>query len=129
MFVVNAVAGLVALAMALRVVPAVAQRVGRGARHPRAGARGRPAREPDLCPDRGAQATAGLAPDRAAWPRDVVLAAVFAVVELRVHEPLIDLRVFRDRQFSGAIFITVAAFFAYSGFVYFTALYLQQVRG
>src|SRR5262249_18337903 len=44
-------------------------------------------------------------------------------------EPLVDLRVFHDRQFSGAIFITVAAFFAYSGFVYFTALYLQQVRG
>ena len=60
---------------------------------------------------------------------DVVLAVVFVVVELRVREPLIDLRVFRDRQFSGAIFITVAVFFAYSGFVYFTALYLQQVRG
>ena len=60
---------------------------------------------------------------------DVILVAAFAAVETRVAQPLLDLRVFRDRQFSGAIFITAASFFAFSGFIYFTALYLQQVRG
>src|SRR5205085_866819 len=43
------------------------------------------------------------------------LIAVFVAVEVRVPHPLLDLRVFRDRQFSGAIVITVAAFFAFSG--------------
>jgi EmrB/QacA subfamily drug resistance transporter len=56
-------------------------------------------------------------------------AVAFAAVELRVREPLIDLRFFRDRQFSGAVFITVAAFFAFAGFIFLNALYLQRVRG
>jgi predicted MFS family arabinose efflux permease len=51
------------------------------------------------------------------------------VVELHVDEPLIDLGFFRDRQFSGAVFITVATFFTYAGFIFFNALYLQDVRG
>ncbi len=128
-FAVNAVAGLVALVIAIRVVPRSRSDV----------ARGLDVRGQVLAVVLLASLTYALieAP-RYGWgsPRivlllaaDVVLAIVFAVVELRVREPLIDLRVFRDRQFSGAIFITVAVFFAYSGFVYFTALYLQQVRG
>ena len=128
-FVVNAVAGLVALAIAYRVVPRSRSDVRRGL----------DIRGQLLAIVLLASLTYALieAP-RYGWtsPRivvvlvvDVVLAAVFAAVELGVHEPLVDLRVFHDRQFSGAIFITVAAFFAYSGFVYFTALYLQQVRG
>lgn len=128
-FVVNAVAGLVALVIAIRVVPRSRSEV----------ARGLDVRGQVLAVVLLASLTYALieAP-RYGWgsPRitlllaaDVVLAVVFAVVELRAAEPLIDLRVFRDRQFSGAIFITVAVFFAYSGFVYFTALYLQQVRG
>ena len=60
---------------------------------------------------------------------DVVLASAFVVVERRSREPLVDLRFFRDRQFSGAVFITVAAFFAFAGFVYENALYLQSARG
>jgi len=128
-FVLNAVVGLVALAIAVRVVPRSRSEV----------ARGLDVRGQVLSVALLASLTYALieAP-RYGWgsPRialllaaAVVLTAVFAVVELRVREPLIDLRVFRDRQFSGAIFITVAVFFAYSGFVYFTALYLQQVRG
>ncbi len=58
-----------------------------------------------------------------------VLFVAFIAVELRVDEPLIDLGFFRDRQFSGAVFITVATFFTYSGFIFFNALYLQDVRG
>jgi EmrB/QacA subfamily drug resistance transporter len=59
----------------------------------------------------------------------VVLFVAFIVAELRVREPLIDLGFFRDRQFSGAVFITAATFFSYSGFIFFNALYLQDVRG
>jgi MFS family permease len=58
-----------------------------------------------------------------------VLAVAFVTVELRTREPLIDPRFFRDRQYSGAVFITVAAFFAFSGFIFFNSLYLQEVRG
>jgi EmrB/QacA subfamily drug resistance transporter len=128
-FAANALAGLAALAIAIRVVPRSRSSVVRGL-------------------DLRGQIMAALvlasityalieAP-RYGWasPRIIgllaagtALAVVFAVVELRTRDPLIELRVFRDRQFSGAIFITVAAFFAYSGFIYFTALYLQQVRG
>ena len=60
---------------------------------------------------------------------DVFLVALFCRVELRVHEPMLDLHFFQDRQFSGVVFITVAAFFAFSGFVFFNALYLQEARG
>ena len=128
-FVVNAIAGLVALAIAIRVVPRSRSEVRRGL-----DIRGQLLAIILL----SSLTYALIEAPRYGWgsPRivlvlaaDVVLTAVFAAVELRVHEPLIDLHVFRDRQFSGAIFITVAAFFAYSGFVYFTALYLQQVRG
>lgn len=59
----------------------------------------------------------------------VLLAAAFLAVERRVREPLLDLRFFRDRQFSGTVFITVAAFFAFGGFVYENTLYLEQDRG
>jgi EmrB/QacA subfamily drug resistance transporter len=128
-FLVNAVAGVIALVIAIRVVPRSRSDI----------ARGLDVRGQVLAVVLLASLTYALieAP-RYGWgsPRitfllaaDVVLAVVFAVAELRMQEPLIDLRVFRDRQFSGAIFITVAVFFAYSGFVYFTALYLQQVRG
>jgi EmrB/QacA subfamily drug resistance transporter len=58
-----------------------------------------------------------------------VLLVAFLVTELRVEEPLLDLGFFRDRQFAGAIAITGATFFTYSGFIFFNALYLQDVRG
>jgi EmrB/QacA subfamily drug resistance transporter len=69
-------------------------------------------------------------------PRIVVVAALalasfgaFIVVERRVGEPLIDLGFFRDRQFAGAIFLAAGTFFTYGGFIYFNALFLQDVRG
>lgn len=58
-----------------------------------------------------------------------IAAVAFVAVELRRGEPLVDLHFFRDAQFSGAIFITVGAYFAFAGFVYFSGLYLQQSRG
>src|SRR4029077_18440529 len=69
-------------------------------------------------------------------PRIIAFAALalamfvaFVVVELRIAEPLGDLRFFRARQFAGAIFLSVATFFTYGGFIYLNALYLQDVRG
>jgi EmrB/QacA subfamily drug resistance transporter len=59
----------------------------------------------------------------------VAMLVAFLVVELRVGEPLIDLRFFRDRQFAGAIFVCAGTFFAFGGFIYFNALFLQDVRG
>ncbi len=128
-FAANAIAGLVALAVALRVVPRSRSAVARGFDAP-----GQVLAAVLL----GSLTYALIEAPRYGFgsPRiigllvaDVILAAVFAAVETHVAEPLLDLRVFRDRQFSGAIFITVSTFFAFSGFIYFTALYLQQVRG
>ena len=59
----------------------------------------------------------------------VAMFVAFVVVELRVEEPLIDLGFFRDRQFAGAIFVCAGTFFTYGGFIYFNALFLQDVRG
>lgn len=58
-----------------------------------------------------------------------VMLAAFLAVELRVDQPLVDLGFFRDRQFAGAIFLAVATFFTFGGFIYLNALYLQDVRG
>ncbi len=65
----------------------------------------------------------------AIFAADVVLAFAFLRVESRTTEPLLDLRFFRDRQFSGATFITVAAFFAFGGFIYENTLFLERGRG
>ena len=60
---------------------------------------------------------------------DVVLAIAFVRTERRTAEPLLELGFFRDRQFSGTVAITVAAFFAFGGFVYENTLFLEQGRG
>ena len=60
---------------------------------------------------------------------DVVLAVAFLRTERRTPEPLLELGFFRDRQFSGTVAITVAAFFAFGGFVYENTLFLEQGRG
>ena len=129
-FAANAIVGAIALVIVLRLVPssrsAVARRI--DVRRPGAG-RGLP-RDADLRADRGAALRLHLDPDRDAVRRSPrVLFVAFVVVELRVDEPLIDLGFFRDRQFAGAVFITAATFFTYAGFIFFNALYLQDVRG
>jgi predicted MFS family arabinose efflux permease len=65
----------------------------------------------------------------AIFAADVVLGVAFLLVESRTREPLLDLRFFRDRQFSGATFISVAAFFAFGGFIYENTLFLERGRG
>ncbi len=63
----------------------------------------------------------------------LVVGAVFGVVfvrRLRTGEaPLIDLRLFRDRAFSGSIVTSVIASFAMLGSAIFTTQYLQSVLG
>ena len=128
-FVVNAALGLFALIVAFRVVPR---------------SRSATARAFDLPGQLLAVALLGTltyalieAPD-VGWgsPQTIgllivsaVLAAVFAATELRVKVPLIELGFFRDKQYSAAVAITVAVFFAFGGFIYFNALYLQDARG
>jgi EmrB/QacA subfamily drug resistance transporter len=49
--------------------------------------------------------------------------------ELRVREPLLEVRFFRSAPFSGATASAVAMFMAMGGFLFLNTLYLQNVRG
>jgi MFS family permease len=49
--------------------------------------------------------------------------------ELRRVDPLIEPRFFASRPFAAATVIAVAAFTAFSGFLFLNTLYLQEVRG
>jgi EmrB/QacA subfamily drug resistance transporter len=74
---------------------------------------------------------------RSGWSTQTIVAAVLAVVALvallryepRRTDPLLDLRFFRSVPFTGATAIAVCAFGAFSGFLFLTTLYLQDVRG
>ncbi|MGZ4274816.1 MAG: MFS transporter, partial [Solirubrobacteraceae bacterium] len=66
----------------------------------------------------------------------IVLGAVSLVAfaslvgyELRVPEPLLEMRFFRSAPFSGATATAVAMFMAMGGFLFLNTLYLQNVRG
>ncbi|MFJ2033895.1 MFS transporter [Streptosporangium sp. NPDC087985] len=58
-----------------------------------------------------------------------VSAAVFAMVELRSREPMIDLSLFRSRVFSGGTLSMGLWSFGVFGIYFFTALYLQNALG
>ncbi|MCW2595506.1 MAG: transporter [Jatrophihabitans sp.] len=74
---------------------------------------------------------------RSGWSAPTVVAAVLAGLALvallryepRRTDPLIDLRFFRSVPFTGATVIAICAFGAFSGFLFLTTLYLQDVRG
>jgi EmrB/QacA subfamily drug resistance transporter len=55
--------------------------------------------------------------------------ALFCVHEPRRAEPLLDLRFFRSRPFSGAALTAVTGLSAFAGFLFLITLYLQDVRG
>ena len=55
--------------------------------------------------------------------------AAFVGVERRTAEPLIELRFFRSRPFTGAGVIAVLSFIVLGGFLFVMTLYLQEVRG
>jgi EmrB/QacA subfamily drug resistance transporter len=58
-----------------------------------------------------------------------VLLVVFVVVELRTEQPLIQLRLFRSRNFSGDGFILFCVEFALIGLTVFGAVWVQDVLG
>jgi len=59
----------------------------------------------------------------------VVAAALFVVVEQRVRNPLVPLRIFGSRALSFATISVILNFFAFYGVIFFVALYLQEVHG
>jgi EmrB/QacA subfamily drug resistance transporter len=128
-FAVNAIAGVIALAIVLRVVPASRSRISR-----RIDVAGQLLVTGFLALLTYALIEAprfgfGSARIVTVGALSVAMFVAFIVVELRVDEPLIDLGFFRDRQFSGAVFLAAATFFTYGGFIYFNALFLQDIRG
>ena len=76
-------------------------------------------------PDRGWTATATLAEIAGG----LVALAVFVGWELRTRNPLIDLRVFRNRAFSAAAGSVTVVFFALFGSLFVLTQYLQLVLG
>jgi MFS transporter, DHA2 family, multidrug resistance protein len=59
----------------------------------------------------------------------VLVGVAFIVRQALSEEPMIDLRLFRSRGFSGAVVLNMAAMFAIVGFAIFATQYLQSVRG
>ncbi|MGF1429312.1 MFS transporter [Kitasatospora sp. LaBMicrA B282] len=55
--------------------------------------------------------------------------ALFVRRQLVCRNPLIDLRLFADRTYRGAILISTVSMFAMMGFTFFTSQYLQLVKG
>jgi EmrB/QacA subfamily drug resistance transporter len=128
-FAANAVAGVVALAIVIRVVPrsrsAVARRIDLAGQLLVSGFLATLTYALIEAPRYGFGSARIVVVEALA----LALLAAFVTVELRVDEPLIDLGFFRDRQFAGAIFLCAGMFFTYGGFIYFNALFLQDVRG
>jgi EmrB/QacA subfamily drug resistance transporter len=56
-------------------------------------------------------------------------AAALVTVELHRREPLLDVRFFRSRPFSGASLIAVLSINVLAGFLFLNTLYLQEGRG
>src|SRR3954468_12647155 len=128
-FLVNLPVGLAAIALTLRYVPE--SKAPRPRRFDPAGQA--------LVTVLLATLTFGIieAPSRG-WTSPVILvafaAAAAALAGLLVHEPrreepLLDVRFFRSIPFASAIGTSVAAFFAFGGFLFLNTLYLQQARG
>jgi EmrB/QacA subfamily drug resistance transporter len=54
---------------------------------------------------------------------------IFAVIEPRVREPMVDFSLFRSRTFLGANFVAFIVSFAMFAMFFFTALYMQNILG
>ncbi len=59
----------------------------------------------------------------------VALLALFFAWERRAPSPVLDLELFRNRQFAAALSLTWLVFFAMMGTFFFLAFYLQAARG
>jgi EmrB/QacA subfamily drug resistance transporter len=58
-----------------------------------------------------------------------ILLAVFTWLELRTEGPLLDVRVFRVKRFSGGAISVSVAFFCLFGFIFLITQYFQFVKG
>ncbi len=78
----------------------------------------------------GAPAHGWLGPvTLAGYAAGVTLLAVFAVWELGVAEPMLDITLFRNIRFSAASFSITVAFFGLFGFIFLITQYFQLVHG
>ncbi len=77
----------------------------------------------------GAKDGWGSAPIVICFAIALVSFATFVPYELRRREPLIQLRFFHSRTFTGATIIAVVSFAALGGFLFLNTLYLQDARG
>nr|WTB28344.1 MFS transporter [Streptomyces sp. NBC_00830]WTB35738.1 MFS transporter [Streptomyces sp. NBC_00830] len=59
----------------------------------------------------------------------VLFGALFIVRQFTARSPLIDIRLFKDRGFSGAVVVQTLAMFVLIGFVVFTSQFLQLMLG
>jgi EmrB/QacA subfamily drug resistance transporter len=59
----------------------------------------------------------------------LVAFALLVVVELHVPEPMLDLRLFRDRLFRTASFVSFAMLGSFLGLMFLMPLFLQELRG
>ena len=59
----------------------------------------------------------------------VVLAVAFVLAERRIRHPLVDLKLFRARDFDGALTANLVMNIVFAGMSFLLALYLQAVRG
>lgn len=59
----------------------------------------------------------------------VVLAVAFVLIERRVRHPLVDLKLFRARDFDGALTANLVMNIVFAGLSFVLALYLEDVRG
>jgi MFS transporter, DHA2 family, multidrug resistance protein len=78
----------------------------------------------------GAPAHGWLGPATlAGYGAGLTLLAAFAVWELRVAEPMLDITLFRNIRFSAASFSITVAFFGLFGFIFLITQYFQLVHG
>jgi EmrB/QacA subfamily drug resistance transporter len=59
----------------------------------------------------------------------LAILALFVWYEARIKHPSLDVRLFRDRRLSASIGAIALVFFGMGGVFFFTAFYLQNVRG
>ena len=107
------------------------RRAHRAARHrpprPRP-VRGGPA-GPDLLADRGPGQGLDVGPDPHRLRGRRRAGLLFALVERTATDPMVDVRLFADRVFTGGIIAVVMWGFGLFGIYFFTSLYLQGVLG
>ena len=72
----------------------------------------------------------GLDSARLVWiAAGVIAAAAFILRQARGSAPMIDLKLFRSRGFTGSVMMSLVSMFAIIGFAVFTTQYLESVLG